>query len=422
MSVINKIEAGISSETGEIEAVIVHSPGHEVEKMTPSTAERALYSDILNLSAASGEFSQFKGILEKFTKVFEVKDLLSVVLKNEQSKKELVQKIALTCEYRNMYNKLIELPEKILINQLIEGVLLEKDNLTNYLNKNNYSLDPLHNFFFTRDTSFVINNSVFIGKMAKKVRMRETLIMEAIFNYHPQFQIKAYNPGHPENSIHDITVEGGDIIVVNRNLLLTGFGTRTSSQGVDYIISELSDKEELKHVIVQELPHSPESFIHLDMVLTFVDERTCIIYEPVIFNRLKYQTVLITLDNGKVRKIETFDDVIRTMKKLKIDIVTIPCGGRNSTLIQEREQWHSGANFFALAPGKVIGYERNMYTNEELNHHGFEIIQATDVLKGRKDLDKYKKYVVTIQGGELARGGGGPRCMTLPIKRKTSQQ
>ncbi len=418
MPVINRIEAAVNSEIGEIEAVIIHSPGPEVEKMTPSTAERALYSDILNLPVASREYSQFKGILGKFAQIFEVKDLLSEVLKTEQSRKELVQKIAQTCESHIMYHKLIELPEQILVSQLIEGVLLEKNNLTTYLNKNNYSLDPLHNFFFTRDSSFVINDSVFIAKMAKKVRMRETLIMEAIFNYHPQFQIKAFNPGYPENSNRDITVEGGDIIVFSKNILMIGIGTRTSSRGVDYIISKLCEKEEVKHVIVQELPHSPESFIHLDMVLTFIDDRTCIVYEPVIFNRLDYQTVLITLNNGKVKKIETLDDVIRTLKKLKIDVDTIPCGGKNKTLMQEREQWHSGANFFTLAPGKIIGYERNIYTNEELNHNGFEIIQAADVLKGIKDLDKYKKFVVTIQGGELARGGGGPRCMTLPVRRK----
>jgi arginine deiminase len=86
MSAINKIEVGIHSETGELEAVIIHSPGPEVENMTPSTAERALYSDILNLSVASREYNQLKGILEKFADIFEVKDLLYDILKNKQSK------------------------------------------------------------------------------------------------------------------------------------------------------------------------------------------------------------------------------------------------------------------------------------------------------------------------------------------------
>ncbi|MCK9207989.1 MAG: arginine deiminase family protein, partial [Salinivirgaceae bacterium] len=85
---------------------------------------------------------------------------------------------------------------------------------------------------------------------------------------------------------------------------------------------------------------------------------------------------------------------------------------------QEREQWHSGANFFALGPGKVIGYERNVYTMEEMHKHGFEIIRARDVLKKTVSLDDYQKYVVTIDGSELARGGGGARCMSMPVRRK----
>jgi arginine deiminase len=418
MSEVEKIEVGINSEIGEIEAVIMHTPGPEVENMTPSTAERALYSDILNLSVASREFSQLKGILQNYTRVFEVKDLLYDILRNEQYKKDLLKKITNTCASTDIYHKLIKIPEKKLISQLIEGVLLEKINLTNYLNKGNYSLEPLHNFFFTRDSSFVINSGVFISKMAKKVRIREALIMEAIFSYHPHFRIKEFYPDLADIDDKTITIEGGDIMVLNKNILLIGIGPRTSSQGVDYIINHLTEKEEIKYIIIQELPHSPESFIHLDMVLTFIDKNTCIVYEPVIYNRLNFQTVLITLERGNIKNIETVDDVIISLKKLGLDIRPVPCGGSKEILIQEREQWHSGANFFALAPGKVIGYERNIHTNEALNKHGYEIIKATDVLNGIRDLNNYKKFVVTIEGGELARGAGGPRCMTLPIKRK----
>jgi arginine deiminase len=105
------------------------------------------------------------------------------------------------------------------------------------------------------------------------------------------------------------------------------------------------------------------------------------------------------------------------LNKLGFNLEPVICGGTADHWTQEREQWHSGANFFAIAPGKVIGYARNTYTLDELSKHGFEILKAKSIIKGDIDLNAYKKCVITIEGSELARGGGGARCMTLPVKR-----
>ncbi len=407
----------VSSEIGELEAVIIHTPGHEIENMTPKNAERALYSDILNITVAQKEYSQFKGVIEKHAQVFEMRNLLNDILKINEVKKKLIDEIFYYEKINDSKDYLLSLSNRELTRQLIEGVIMKKDNLTRFFNKDRYSLRPLHNFFFMRDASMSVNNNVLIGKMASPVRDRETRIMEAIFNRHPQFSTKTINSCRFENTAPGISIEGGDVLIARNDVLIIGTGIRTSSQGVDFILEQVKSKKNIKHIIVQELPDSPESFIHLDMVFTFLDKTKCMVFEPVIMHPNKYRTVHIHIDNGKVQ-INTVPNLLAILKQLGIDLEPVLCGGKSDPWIQEREQWHSGANFFALAPGKVIGYSRNVYTMEEMNKHGFEIIRSKDVLNNKVDLSQYEKYVLTIDGSELARGGGGARCMSMPVRRK----
>jgi arginine deiminase len=266
-----------------------------------------------------------------------------------------------------------------------------------------------------------MNDKMLIGKMANPVREREALIMEAIFNHHPTFETKTLNPAKPKSGIiinPESTIEGGDFQVARENVFVIGTGVRTSTQGIDFIIENIKQlKTEAQHIIVQELPSTPESFIHLDMVFTFLNTNSCMIYEPVITKMSRLRTIHIQIENGKVTKIGESPNILTALQKVGIDLQPIFCGGKTDSWIQEREQWHSGANFFAFAPGKVIGYERNSYTIDELNSNGFEVLKARDVIEGKISVDDYKKCVVLIAGSELARGGGGARCMTMPVRR-----
>jgi arginine deiminase len=101
-----------------------------------------------------------------------------------------------------------------------------------------------------------------------------------------------------------------------------------------------------------------------------------------------------------------------------MELEPVFCGDNKDEWVQEREQWHSGANFFAFAPGKIIGYQRNISTITALNNSGFEVLEAEDVISGRKNIEDYQRCVVTMEGSELARGGGGCRCMTMPVRRQ----
>lgn len=417
------LQIDIQSEIGQLNAVLLHTPGAEVENMTPKMAQRALYSDILNLSIAQEEYKQLSGVLSKIANVYTVTDLLVKVLENPVEREELVKKICVTENVMEYYETLMEMSSVRLAKALIEGLPARINTLTSFLNEDYYALFPLYNFYFTRDAAVTIGNHALICKMANKVRMRESLIMQAIYKGSGEFAcgiIDAYDHS-PLNP--NLFMEGGDILIAREDVLLIGNGIRTSSQGIDFLASRLSAiaPQGRRHIIVQQLPHTPESFIHLDMVFTMLDRNKCMVFEPLILGDNQYQTIHIIIDNGKIVKISSVANMLTALNGLGMDLEPVVCGGKADEWDQEREQWHSGANFFAFAPGKVISYARNTHTLDELANHGFEIIPAWDVIEGRATIEGDKKCVVTVEGSELPRGGGGARCMTMPLSRKAVQ-
>lgn len=408
----------IRSEIGELAGVILHTPGPEVENMTPENAERALYSDILNLPVAQKEYTQLADLLSHVTETFQVRDLLESILAEPAEREALVRRICCAEGCLDLCDDLLALPAKALARVLIEGVVLPKDNLTRFLSQERFSLPPLHNFFFTRDAAMAIIDEVLIGRMAKPVRTRESTILEAIFKNCPQFSGNTVNPAAVKHPDPAATIEGGDVLVARDDILVIGKSSRTSSQGIDFIIERIkSQKDRRRHILVQELPHSPESFIHLDMAFTFLDRNYCMVFEPLVLRRTKYLTIHILIENGRVSSIREEKGLIHVLRKLGMDLTVVYCGGKADLWVQEREQWHSGANFFALSPGKVVGYARNVHTLEDMSKNGFTIIPAKDIISGRRQLSEWGRCAITLEGSELPRGGGGARCMTMPICR-----
>ena len=103
-----------------------------------------------------------------------------------------------------------------------------------------------------------------------------------------------------------------------------------------------------------------------------------------------------------------------------LEFKVISCGGHDKNF-QLREQLTDGANSFVLEPGKIIMYNCNDKTIQELVKNDYKHITSQlfehDILTFEKILRSDSKVVISIDGSELVKGRGGPRCMTLPIKR-----
>lgn len=409
----------VNSEIGKLDAVLLHPPGAEVENMTPRNVQRALYSDILNLSIALEEYRQLQGVLSKVSKVYLVDELLVKVLDNQEARQGLLRRICDGEDAADYYDELLEMPSKALARVLVEGLPAKIDSLTAFLRDEYYALYPLYNFYFTRDAAVTIGNSALICRMANKVRMRESYIMDAIYRHSGVFDCSVVDANEFEPQGSSVMMEGGDILVAREDILLLGNGCRTSSQGIDFLLDGIRKEHDKGrfHVVVQQLPSTPESFIHLDMVFTFLDRDKCMIFEPLILGDNQYQTVHIIIEDGKVSKISSAPDILTVLRRLGMDLEPLVCGGVHER-DQEREQWHSGANCFAFAPGKVMTYGRNVHTLEVLDRKGFELVSADDVISGRVSVDGDGLFAVTIAGSELPRGGGGARCMTMPLLRR----
>ena len=415
------VEINVHSEIGTLDAVLLHRPGTEVENMTPRNVQRALYSDILNLSIAREEYSLLSGTLSRICRVFEVTDLLVKVLDKPKAREDLVRRICVSEDVTSYMESLMLMSSQELARVLIEGLPARIDTLTSYLKNEYYALYPLYNFYFTRDAAVTIGDNVLVCRMANKVRMRESLIMNAIYKDSGVFACNVVDANDFQGADSKVIMEGGDILVAREDILIIGNGVRTTSQGIDFIVERFRRcaPEGRSYILVQQLPSEPESFIHLDMVFTLLDRDKCMVFKPLIMQSNQYQTVQITIDDGVVTSIKPVAGLLPALKSLGMDLKPIVCGG-DDEWDQEREQWHSGANFFSFAPGKVLTYARNVHTLDELSKAGFEIVRAADFISGLKDATVFGSTpcAVTISGSELPRGGGGARCMTMPLSRQ----
>jgi arginine deiminase len=402
----------VTSEIGRLRSVLVHTPGPELLAVTPSTREDYLYDDIIDVEIAQREHRRFVAILERFAQVHYVRDLLGEVVQSDAVRKLLIQETMDVVPSTPLARSLGEEPPETIVRMLIEGKEEQQGPLALTLNEWGYELPPLPNLYFTRDVAMAIGQHMMIGSMRYGARWSEELIMKALFLHHPQLanQGLLYD-GSVERRLN-YTLEGGDVHPLRRDLIMIGFSERSSPAAIDHLTALLFEHTAIEDVIIVVMPKE-NTAIHLDMIFTQVDRELCVVYPPhfvgperlAVLHRRKGQSQMREMPN-----------VFAALQAVNLPLEPIFCGGERR-VYQEREQWSSGCNFCAMRPGVVTSYGRNEATLRELEKMGFRIISANDFLAADAPVREGERAAITFEGGELVRGGGGPRCMTLPISR-----
>ncbi len=413
----------VTSEIGRLKSVLVHLPGREIDLMVPPMMNQLLFDDILYGQVAREEHRRFQQLIRFVAdEIVELQDLLEEVFEDDEVKSHIVRDLARRNHLgRRLVRHLLDQPAATLADTLISGILDESEE-SGGLPK--FDIVPVPNLFFVRDPQVVIGSGVVISSMATQARRRESLLSKYVFEHHKRFRGQDpfwvdFMETEPKKR-NAPTLEGGDILVARRDVLLIGLTERTNNAGIRTLLQALQESESgVRTVLIVELPKQ-RSFMHLDTVFTFTSANECLIYPPVILPGGSQAAKVIKADLTKGRiEYSAQKSLLAALKKLHFDLEPIYCGGPRA-VDQQREQWTDGANAFTLAPGIILMYERNVRTAEELASHGYHIIYEDDLLLGRVELETWtdKKYALQIPGHELSRARGGPRCMTMPLERE----
>ncbi len=402
----------INSEIGELEAVMLHRPGAELERLTPNYLGELLFEDIPWVKKMREEHDAFAETLRREgVTVYYQQDLLREILQNMDIRRSLVDEVLADCRIGDEVLRgeirafLLEQEPARLVRALTAGLSKQEERkhdigrrgagerLSDYIREEHpFFVNPLPNLYFTRDPGTVIGSALSINSMKTSARGRETLFLSYLHAYHPLFQGEKTPLLYHYRDLDSI--EGGDILVLSDEAVMIGCSERTSTEAIERLAHRLFARG-YTEVLVAHIPFVRE-YMHLDTVCTMVHRDAFAIFPGVSHHIRMYRLTPGAEGEVVITPKETIGKALK--EALGLHSVRMIETGGGDEMTAAREQWNDSTNTLAIAPGKVITYDRNVASNRVLRDNGIEVVE--------------------IEGSELVRGRGGPRCMSMPLSRR----